>query len=373
MFREQNRSAKGRVGALRQCPRAARRTDRQRHTEPPRAPAPGRPRAAARQRRPAPAPRAALRQPPPFLAVSLLNPCPRPIRRASSLCCRNRRPHAWGTRRADTPAGTDEDDGAVLNQTAGPARAPALRVCLHLPYPFGCSIAPSVGAFSPISLSRGGTLPLLAGGHAHGGAGRCRCCPVAEPQRSLDARLDVTAAGRSWRSHDVHAERQEGGDRRRCAVQHPHTARQLLEKLPARISQGWRSFKKKTFPLYAELEKLYGACRRGASRSMGPCSWPCPTRWASSSPSSGSVLRSSSEGSTASSGARARTTSTTSRVQSRHRKLWPQQATTTTMTTKRRSSSSSRRSRTRAPATRSLQLKDLFAMEASSPLRHQSG
>jgi len=25
-----------------------------------------------------------------------------------------------------------------------------------------------------------------------------------------------------------------------------------------RIFQGWRSFKKKTFPLYAELEKLYG-------------------------------------------------------------------------------------------------------------------
>ena len=114
------------------------------------------------------------------------------------------------------------------------------------------------------------------------------------------------------------------------------------------------------------------ACRRGASRSMGPCSWPCPTRWASCSPSSGSVIRFSSEGSTASSGARARTTSTTSRVRSRHRKLWPQQATTTTMTTKRRSSSSSRRSRTRAPATRSPQLKDLFAMKASSPLRHPS-
>jgi len=185
------------------------------------------------------------RQPPPFIAVSLLGPCPRQLPRFLFVL-----PERTTSRTGKPAGGRNLAHG---NPAAG-------RACQHGRGRQRCSQSGTAGqrelrrfdevsciypAFSVLPLPPAWvlSLPSLSSWRDVTAAGcrprarRCgtlRCCPVAEePQRSPDARLDVTAAGRSWRSRDVRAERQEGGDRRRCAVQHPHTTRQLLEKLRA--------------------------------------------------------------------------------------------------------------------------------------------
>jgi hypothetical protein len=144
-----------------------------------------------------------------------------------------------GTRLPDAPAGTDEDDGAVLNQEPRDQRALRRFDEVRCIYPaFSVLPLPPAWVLSLSSLSVEGRRRYWLE------AARTEAWEIVgavQSRRSHNGRWTrgwmspLLAGHASWRSRDVHAERQEGGDRRRCAVQHPYTAGQLLEKLPARF------------------------------------------------------------------------------------------------------------------------------------------